>query len=93
MRKTSLALRKGLARGGEKEPVSGSVTLGNGKAVNIPDIPLITLFRCIEKEIKARVSNEQERQALLGRLKEIAQDPAFAPILSTPVGEVLKRLF
>lgn len=93
MKKAQLILRKGPADGGEKEQVPGNVTLGNGNAVNINGIPLITFFRCVEKEIKAQVSNEQERIALLTRFRAISRDPAFSVLLSTSIGQILRRLF
>ncbi len=92
MKKTHLILKES-TDGGEKEQGPGNVTLGNGNAVNINDIPLITFFRCVEEEIKAKVSSDRARAALLSRLQEMAQDPTFAPILSTPVGQLLTRLF
>jgi len=93
MSRTRIIVSRISADEGGKEPRSGNVLLENGSAVNINDIPLITFLRCIEKEIKVQVSNEQERMALLARLQEIAQEPAFAPILTIPVGQILSRLF
>lgn len=72
---------------------TGSVLLGNGSEVNLHDIPLVTLLRCIEQEVKARVSDERERKALLTKLRAISCDPAFSVLLSTSVGQLLTRLF
>jgi len=74
-----------------REP--GSVFLGNGSEVNLHDIPLVTFLRCIEQEVKARVSDERERKALLTKLRAISRDPAFSVLLSTSIGQILTRLF
>lgn len=71
----------------------GAVLLGNGSQVNLHDIPLVTFLRCIEQEVKARVSDERERKALLTKLRAISRDPAFSTLLSTSVGQLLTRLF
>jgi len=74
-----------------REP--GSVFLGSGSEVNLHDIPLVTFLRCIEQEVKARVSDERERKALLTKLRAISRDPAFSTLLTTSIGQLLTRLF
>lgn len=71
----------------------GAVLLGNGSEVNLHDIPLVTFLRCIEQEVKAQVSDERERKALLTKLRAISRDPSFSTLLSTSVGQLLTRLF
>ncbi len=70
----------------------GNVSFGDGTTMNITSVTLGDLFRRIESEVEAKVSDPKEKRSILDRLKDLTKNPAFAIILQTALPEILKHI-
>ena len=71
-----------------------TVIMGEGNIVNIVDTITISDFlNVLEKEIEAKVTDAEQKQGLLQKIKEISQNPAANTVMGQALGAMLRGAF
>jgi len=70
----------------------GNVTFGHGASINITTLTVADIMHAIQQAAASAVSDPEQRESFLSKLREVRKHPAATTILQTSLPELLRRL-